>query len=579
LTRPALRARDSGYPAGISPGFTVERTSRTLTGQAKVVISQAQSDGSDSAIVCETGWVDPSVRPTFEASSKNVRESVWTIQVFDEISGGPTGELPYVIHFLLSAPPQADNLRSRKLGGSFPADAPFGDGARKRDYSRCGLAATSLRIGSTLEVATSDKFIDVGEGLPQTYFLQADRYVYVRIKSLLNSTVRVTVSAKEPGNSSFAPICKIERSASELTAAGMIYGIATWDRLLRPLWRIEVSSSNATAHTPAIKANWVSVEILRQHDPERVIEKHVISNLFPDFLASCYVCKTVRRKSPGDFSSSTLGTNLSVSNPVDFLTAVSLTVPSTFTSRQNSLLEHTVEMGVAIWSAECSFCSVDTLSVLTIGDRRLIRTDLFQALQIWPAPLSTLFADKGIGGFRTIIGDDPKYTVVSDDDPTIQKLCRATETTLPVYFRRVAIAYGCQPGSKNDEKPVLHLTLEVTGGSTACGRSSNIVACEPDRELLELNGEDYSFGISGDDTWIGSGPRRVNLLHVILHEVGHWLWMWHVTGDGSIMSASLNTSRCINDADMVELGDALERRRRRRGVLRGPQAFLARKPD
>jgi hypothetical protein len=151
--------------------------------------------------------------------------------------------------------------------------------------------------------------------------------------------------------------------------------------------------------------------------------------------------------------------------------------------------------------------------------------------------------------------------------------------TLPVYFRRVAIAYGCQPGSKNDAKPVLQLTLEVTSGSTACGRSSNIVACEPDRELLELNGEDYSFGISGDDIWIGGGPRRVNLLHVILHEVGHWLWMWHVTSDGSIMSAALNTSRCINDADMVELGDALERRRQRHGVTPGPQALLARKPD
>jgi len=50
---------------------------------------------------------------------------------------------------------------------------------------------------------------------------------------------------------------------------------------------------------------------------------------------------------------------------------------------------------------------------------------MFQALEIWPAPLSTLFADKEIGGFRTIISDDPKYTVVSDEDPTIQKLCRA----------------------------------------------------------------------------------------------------------------------------------------------------------
>ncbi|RSL17696.1 matrixin [Edaphobacter aggregans] len=549
--------------------FTLTRASRTITGRANIVVSRSNAKEGASEIVCETGWTDPVRSHTFSTPRENDHDGIWTIQVFDEISGGPTGEIPYVIQMILSTP-RVDNTLLRRLRGSLPSDVPFGNNARNRTFSLCGLSSGSLRSQSTLEIATSDTFTDVGEGLPQTYFIHADRYVYLRIRSPIKSVITVTISAKEPGVASFAPVCNIEKRSTELIADGMIYAVATWDRLLNPLWRVEVSAK-PVGESYATQANQVIVEILRQRDPERRMDQPL------DFLASCYICKTVRRSTTETSNSIVSVVNGAISKPLDFLTAVSVTVPSNFTPRQNSLLEQSIETGVAIWSAECSWCTIDTLSVLKVGPRRLMRADLLQAIQEWPGPLSKLMADKRLSGLRLTLGSGPMYKSVSDDDPTIKKLCGAAEAALPDYFQRVAFAYGCRPGSKPESKAVVELMLEVTDGPTDCGKSVNIVACEPDRELLELNGKDYSFGILGGDTWIGSGPRHVNLLHVILHEIGHWLWMGHVSNDASIMSEVLNTSQCINDADIAELREAIQRRREHPYFFPGPQALLARK--
>lgn len=564
-----IKHAQAGQPETISltsSGPLVFTLDRRVKGQANVLIRRVGPDKKQGEIVCETGWVDPVVRPTFTTPPGGMSESSWTIEVFDEISGGPTGELPYVIHFVLSAPTPTDTPGSRRLRGAFPSDLPFGKAAQDRAFSTCGLSRVSLRTGSTLEVASNHTFTDFGEELPQTYFVQADRYVYIRINSLLNRRVRITISAKE-GGISFAPICNIERSASELTQGGMIYGIATWDRLLMPIWRIEISSPNR-ANVAEKQTNRINVQILKQQAPGSFEEKE---------MESSYVCRR-GRSGPRALQRSTLEETMSAS-PANLLTGVAISVPQGFTSKQISLLEQTVQMAIAIWSAECSSCPIDSLSLVEIGGHRLVRADLFRALQIWPEPISTLFAEKRTASFSVIVSGNRKYTSVSDDDPTIQKLCHADEATLPEYFRRLAIAYGCQSSSRNMMDPTLRLTVHVTDGPTACGRGVNIIGCEPDRELVELNGRDYSFGIAGGETWIGSGPRQINLLHVILHEVGHWLGMAHIDSEGSIMSPVLNTSRCIDDADMTELVHALKGPREQSLSIPKPQPLLARKPN
>ena len=102
--------------------------------------------------------------------------------------------------------------------------------------------------------------------------------------------------------------------------------------------------------------------------------------------------------------------------------------------------------------------------------------------------------------------------------------------------------------------------------------------CEPDRELLELNGKDYSFSIEDDEIVIGTGADRVNLFPVVLHEVGHWLGLGHVVTPESIMSEFLQESRCINDGDLAELTVALTGANRYSPLSPKPSALLARRP-
>jgi hypothetical protein len=242
-------------------------------------------------------------------------------------------------------------------------------------------------------------------------------------------------------------------------------------------------------------------------------------------------------------------------------------------------MEHAVQTAVAVWTAECSSCPIDALSVIKIGNRFLVRSEFFQALQLWrTSPLYPLFADKRISSFRVIIGQTPIFTEVSVKDATIQKVCVASHSNLPDPLRHIAIAFGCAEQSNGARNSVLHLILDVTDGPTACGRSTNIIACEPDRELLELNGKDYSFSIEDDEVVIGAGPDRVNLFPVVLHEVGHWLGLGHVVTSESIMSEFLQESRCINDGDLAELAVALSGPNRYSPLTPKPSALLARRP-
>lgn len=55
---------------------------------------------------------------------------------------------------------------------------------------------------------------------------------------------------------------------------------------------------------------------------------------------------------------------------------------------------------------------------------------------------------------------------------------------------------------------MLNLIIKVKNGRTACGSSRNIIGCEPDRELLELNGRDYTFALEDNLVLIGNGPER-----------------------------------------------------------------------
>ncbi len=103
-------------------------------------------------------------------------------------------------------------------------------------------------------------------------------------------------------------------------------------------------------------------------------------------------------------------------------------------------------------------------------------------------------------------------------------------------------------------------------GATYCGTDPEIIACRADNVVTELNTKDYRFRAS-PGTMIGSGAIELDLLPVLVHEMGHWIGLRHLDQGASIMASNAERARCIDEATIAALQKVLE------VAPSGPQAF------
>jgi hypothetical protein len=246
----------------------LSRTTRTETGRARLVITRTSPNNPAVLAICETGWIDLShLNHTFSTPQDIRDDGVWSIQVFADITGGQDPQLPYSLHVELSTP--AVGTSKVKFLGYVPPARSFGDNVANRDFGTCSLSPTPSKDDSGRETATSDSFVEDGNALPHIYFVLASRNLYIQLHSKNDPVLKVRLSAKEPGYFPFAPICEINKRASELSRGILVSGQATWDRLLNPLWRVEIVASSDDGQEEKASRNEIDVRILRNHDPKR----------------------------------------------------------------------------------------------------------------------------------------------------------------------------------------------------------------------------------------------------------------------------------------------------------------------
>src|SRR5262249_51205141 len=108
----------------------------------------------------------------------------------------------------------------------------------------------------------------------------------------------------------------------------------------------------------------------------------------------------------------------------------------------------------------------------------------------------------------------------------------------------------CRPSPPGSDQEMV-VNLEWRPAGLTCDSRSAVVACWNGTDLIELNLKDYSFyvGDTGDDL-LGKSAKGADLIRVFAHEVGHWLGLDHIDGDGNIMSDQLAAARCIDDRNM-----------------------------
>lgn len=244
--------------------------------------------------------------------------------------------------------------------------------------------------------------------------------------------------------------------------------------------------------------------------------------------------------------------------------ALRVTTQGDFTPEERTVFMRALRAVLGIWVVNCLPCNFDVLSVVRVDEQAWGRADLvnptihqMSALsQFAKTPAQELLLQRRMGFAPTAVAGDELYVALPTGTMSSLPICHEESVSAPEVLR-VKQSLGCGPSGPNPNEVFLILALRPDGRTT-CGSSTNDIACEADNELLEFNTRDYTFCLSeAGDSCIGKGPRRVSLLHVLLHEAGHWLGLGHIEMRNAIMASTFDFSRCLSDADAQALLDSL----------------------
>jgi hypothetical protein len=125
---------------------------------------------------------------------------------------------------------------------------------------------------------------------------------------------------------------------------------------------------------------------------------------------------------------------------------------------------------------------------------------------------------------------------------------------VPAILKGARAAFDCPADAQLPHASRARLKIKIIDGYTSCGPDDNIVGCEANEFLLELNASSYKFVDHGSDRPLfGHGSIPVDLQVVLMHELGHWVGIQqHLATPHNIMSAYLTDAQCI-DAAVVEV--------------------------
>lgn len=262
---------------------------------------------------------------------------------------------------------------------------------------------------------------------------------------------------------------------------------------------------------------------------------------------------------------------------------------STFrlTSEQQAELSNSVLNSVALWVRACIACRVEHLVVVLIDGRVYTRASanawLASAMKVPTSggtvplgPVQEKALEQALQPVQMLMAGDrvnpptgkdlEKYEPLSETGRTF--LCSLK--TLPAAQRTVDAFRRAACGAEMARGELSKIRVRFRDGPTACGDDPNVIACRSDLELTEYNARDYRFVVSGtNQVAIGNGPLEVDLQHVIAHEMGHWIGLSHIERGQSLMSSSMENSRCID----TQTVDSLLAQGVGTGVAKFPQAF------
>jgi hypothetical protein len=354
--------------------------------------------------------------------------------------------------------------------------------------------------------------------------------------------VKLRIAVKADSTDTFASSCEQSLPNSPHMLHTLIAASANVQSNVPTIWRIE------TVVDPPLPQDY----------PNPHVHLNVQSAIPPTQSAgltfSEFICEqSVTRRIAGRGAESSNQFASSTKLVVDLDDAANALTPTSRHEVVNSILS-----AIELWRVTCRACTADNLSVAEVDKQLYVLSPVVNAFN-QPHPEATgPFSGRPYDGLffylnyrtgsRGVI--EPHFLPVSRQDAPVVALCATDPSTLPPELKRIQIALRC---SDHNPAPVVSestaLLLQILPGFTACGPDTNVIACENNRSVVALNSRDYSFVDAQTKPIFGSGGPKVSLMHVLLHEVGHWIGLEHIDSWGNIMYESLSQSRCIDDVD------------------------------
>jgi hypothetical protein len=142
----------------------------------------------------------------------------------------------------------------------------------------------------------------------------------------------------------------------------------------------------------------------------------------------------------------------------------------------------------------------------------------------------------------------------------VTNLCAAPYPKLPAILKGARAAFNCPVDAQLPHPSRAYLKIKVVDGYTSCGPDDNIVGCEANEFLMEVNAARYKFVEHGTERPLfGHGNVTVDLQVILMHELGHWVGIQqHLATPRNIMSAYLSDAHCIDEAVVQALATVTE---------------------
>jgi hypothetical protein len=446
------------------------------------------------------------------------------------------------------------------ISAQFPPVLP-----QVRSIGRTPAKAASCKTSATpntqgLELVKRTTLVAFTKPVTYVTLLSAGKFVTLHFPEHAIGTPKITIHVwnKSEGDGPFEKVCDRVLLPDRLPVA---FEVESPQRLSGSIWRLEFTLEGS----PGMKTPQTPVEVFRTvgsgFDPDFSVQQGSWQEAL-GFLClggDLYESFSTSRSSAGFAGRIRLDVNTDDEK-------MPLSPP------QHQALNTLILEGISLWVSGCRECRVDHLVAVNIGDALYVR----QSLHEWYKRQfsSSVLNTKQLLDLENSLRDSLELKILLRAGPYIHEEAPRRKEFAPYMLEPTGsfrLLCASEPNAKQtpllwnirlalcfperlDKSSFASIRVRFRDGQTACGISANIIACRADSELTEFNIRDFRFSFpDAMGQPIGDGPVEVSFLHVLMHEMGHWIGLQHINAGQSIMASSMDQSRCVDLPTMLSL--------------------------